>query len=1179
MVAGWIEMVYMDYSMEPMLKLISIITEDNNTSKINWNRIRQSINCHILFKPFQLLATILLALGIFAAALTCAALGQNVISVEPALLATAPNDGSGIVRVSWEYPYNAVRVLDYKLVISRLDNGIVTSQTYSVGDAEKGQKSPLKGSYIWKVPRGQTEGMYQANLQITTKEAGIEEGGVYWRFGIAAHQGTLKIFKFEDLNGNGLQDPGENGLTGCKFLIETPNNDSYSYTTGGDGWVTIPKVAAGTYKITEIGKQGYRPTTEASQELNVPKDGEGKAEFGDQPIPPTLNIVKFHDLNRNGNQEPGEPGLKGWNFSVQGPVSFTATTDSEGKITREVRPGSYMITEIPSAVEDWIATTEREQTISLEQGVAKEVRFGNYRVPSAILKIVKFEDEDRNGIQASGEAGISDWYFNVTGQASFTAKTGADGTIVREVKAGTYTIREAPRQGWISTNGAEKRLSLDPGKEEAVAFGNTGPQYITKFHDLNANGKRDADEPGLAGWRFELKGPVSTTRTIDAKGEINLNDLPAGTYEVTEAAGDATWYNTTSASLSIKVPGPDIAFGNDKYRALEVFKFNDLNKNGKYDQSEPDLAGWEFQVSSNGQIEQNITDYRGIATFKVRANTTYTVSESLLAGWLNSTPLESEIWIDPKLNKTEAIFGDYIQPPTEAISTILKIIAFNDTNHNGERDPGEEGLSDWKFGIFNINETFGGFEFVTDDNGTIEYSCPIEGTYKVEELLPYPWCASTPVFLEKGVKAGGRETIEFGAYLCGRANCEYRYKPIKGNLTTTVEDENLIVRKSIDPYVLSMADHDMRNGSAIRYTISICAKPKLGPTDLVLAIDTSGSVIESNKGALTEISRGISGFISSLNKPPDSNLRIGLVSWDRDIDDLVPPTSDYSAIINASGKLRANSQELTMYHVGMNGSLEAFDAVPRQDARKVIVFITDARNEYEPFFGNPNTAKYTIDVLLMGRPQVEETYNMLNDTARRSQGRLLAVNSSAEITSALLMLTRTSLVANGSINDIKVVDTLPAYMRPMTTGTIPERLTTNRGVQWNTTTLEWSIPYLQYGRCWGTAFNAVFCWRLQANVVQPSDSSKATSQVAYADPAKGVSRFLDLPEGTIWLEADSGGGTATPTGFAKRIPGFEIFLGLGGLAGAAWLSCRKPARKEFDGGAEGCEIISGLRKE
>jgi hypothetical protein len=51
------------------------------------------------------------------------------------------------------------------------------------------------------------------------------------------------------------------------------------------------------------------------------------------------------------------------------------------------------------------------------------------------------------------------------------------------------------------------------------------------YEDLNANGVRDADEPGMGGWTVTLTGPAGSQATLsDGTGNFVFGALPAGDY-------------------------------------------------------------------------------------------------------------------------------------------------------------------------------------------------------------------------------------------------------------------------------------------------------------------------------------------------------------------------------------------------------------------------------------------------------------------------------------------------------------------------------------------------------------------------------------------------------------------------------------------------------------------------
>ncbi|MCX8207966.1 MAG: VWA domain-containing protein, partial [Methanothrix sp.] len=734
----------------------------------------------------------------------------------------------------------------------------------------------------------------------------------------------------------------------------------------------------------------------------------------------------------------------------------------------------------------------------------KTLYFGVYVPPPAEITVVVFDDRNRNGIRDSGERGVPEWEVRISGPESYNASalTNAAGEVVRRLNEGQYRIIASPRPEWIFTTNPESSVFLRSGERHRVEIGVVGPQYIICYYDNNVNGQQDVSEPGLENWIFDIKdasGNLIASRSTDSRGRILISNLPAGRYTVTERISSSEWYNTTPSTLTADIPGHDLYFGNDMYRKLRIFKFNDSNNNKAFDANEDALSGWEFQV--DGQA--NVTDGNGIAEFRVRANREYAVSESITsyqsrAGWQNSTPREIRVFIKPDDVLKEVQFGNHKIPTVPQPETVLRTIVYHDKDGDGSLDSGETPIPNVSLQITNLDLTFAPIaRVVTDANGRADYICQ-GGRYSVELLLPDGWCSNMSIMKTADVKKGTTTTMEFGLVNCcdGCCNCEYRYRPEKTNMTFRVEDGNLIVRKSIDPWVLTPDDHDMCSGGLINYTITVSARPVMGQTDLVLAVDTSGSIIETDYSTLARIDEGIASFVENMQRSFSSGLRIGLVSWDSNIDESVMPTTRYTDVLNASHMLSANSQELTMYHVGMNESISALNADPRSDARKVIVFITDARNEYEPFITLPEPG-VRVYVLLLGGVQMNDTYRMLSDVVGRYNGRIFMVNTSQDIVSALSSITSDCLLAEGSIRDIEIRDTLPSYLRPLDTGTVRGNLTKNMdGISWSTRTLSWRIPALKYGDSWSTTFRVVFCWKLQSNVVLSEKGIPVTSEIS-----------------------------------------------------------------------------------
>lgn len=111
---------------------------------------------------------ILLVLCISAAVLVGCGLSQSfpitqIISTNPSMPSSTTNDGRGEVSVNWTISYAHNNVTTYDFIIFDPNNAEVLRVPHDVGD-KKGEHSPIKDNYVWKVPENQPEGVYRAEL-------------------------------------------------------------------------------------------------------------------------------------------------------------------------------------------------------------------------------------------------------------------------------------------------------------------------------------------------------------------------------------------------------------------------------------------------------------------------------------------------------------------------------------------------------------------------------------------------------------------------------------------------------------------------------------------------------------------------------------------------------------------------------------------------------------------------------------------------------------------------------------------------------------------------------------------------------------------------------------------------------------------------------------------------------
>lgn len=132
---------------------------------------------------------------------------------------------------------------------------------------------------------------------------------------------------------------------------------------------------------------------------------------------------------------------------------------------------------------------------------------------------------------------INGTYLGSTPLHAFTTSqlTGIDSNITRYLRPGRNCIEVRLINtnsiamglniaGWISADGI--------GLERSACCDVYGTLSGAKFQDLDCDGKRDANEPGLPGWTIQLSN--GQTAITDALGNYYFNNLPAGTYTINE---------------------------------------------------------------------------------------------------------------------------------------------------------------------------------------------------------------------------------------------------------------------------------------------------------------------------------------------------------------------------------------------------------------------------------------------------------------------------------------------------------------------------------------------------------------------------------------------------------------------------------------------------------------------
>ena len=385
--------------------------------------------------------------------------------------------------------------------------------------------------------------------------------------------------------------------------------------------------------------------------------------------PSTLGNFVWNDINYNGLQDSGEPGIKDVKvelYSNANTLIQTATTNAAGQYQfTNITEGSYYVTvklpadyltTAPNATDantnsDFVPNTNSSDIFflpygsnrtDLDFGLVKKMKLGDF----------VWEDSNYNGIQDAGESGIAGVtvkLYNEIGNPVGQTTTDAAGKYsfdnlpasIYEVEfllSATYLptlyqqgsatansdVKTNFRTGLLNFQNSTSQPGVDAGFYRYASLGD----FV--WNDKNLDGKQAANETGTEGLRIYLinaNGVLLDSIDTDAEGHYQFDSLTPGKYKVKIDLPSATKPTLTSAapngSKLEEVNGMFVSqevtlTSNQYYDQLDLgyidinssiggLVFRDFNNNGSKETNEPGIEAIQVNLfDDNLQIVNTI---------------------------------------------------------------------------------------------------------------------------------------------------------------------------------------------------------------------------------------------------------------------------------------------------------------------------------------------------------------------------------------------------------------------------------------------------------------------------------------------------------------------------------------------------------------------------------------------
>jgi hypothetical protein len=417
---------------------------------------------------------------------------------------------------------------------------------------------------------------------------------------------TIGNFVWNDLNGDGIQDGGEIGISGVAVtLYDSLDSSIGSTTTDASGYYTFTNLIPNTYYlhftkpggyITSPQDQGSNDSLDSDIDTGTGKTANFSVVFGQLQgemdagyfLPGSIGDFIWNDLNGDGVQDIGETGIAAvtvdlihdlnGNSAIDGgePILSTQITNGAGAYdftNLPVRDYIIDVTDTGNVLTGYVLTGGTNPlAVSLSAGQDYNNADFGYRVQNASIGDTLWNDLNGDGVQDIGELGINgvtiDLIDDLNGNGAIDGgepvlgtqtTNGSGGYDFPNLAAGKYIVDVTDTSnvltGFALTGGTDPRaVTITAGQDyNGADFGyQQQDASIGDFlwNDLNGDGVQDIGELGIANVTIRLVKDLNGNGAIDG-GEPVLGTQTtngSGGYDFTGLAANNYIVDVTDTS-------------------------------------------------------------------------------------------------------------------------------------------------------------------------------------------------------------------------------------------------------------------------------------------------------------------------------------------------------------------------------------------------------------------------------------------------------------------------------------------------------------------------------------------------------------------------------------------------------------------------------------------------------